>query len=236
MNSHSSFISVILVAGGVGARMKCATPKQYLLLEGKPLVLHSFFLFAALPTVGEIIVVCEEQYRHLFPLMEFPEVRFAFPGPRRQDSVWNGFCETSPAADLICIHDSARPFLSREDCQAVFEAGHLHRAAVLGVPLSSTIKEGTLNRFVHHTLDRSLLWEIQTPQVITPKLLHEGFAKAREMDRTVTDDVSLVELLGFPVKLVQGSTTNIKITTPSDLELAEALYPIYEKNQAHHCL
>lgn len=222
----SPFISVILVAGGKGLRMGTPTPKQYLPLAGKPVVLHSFALFAALPSVHEIIVVCEEQFQHYFPNPSHPIVHFALPGARRQDSVWNGLCEVSPESDLLCIHDSARPLLRIEDCLAVLEAGLLHGAAVLATPVKYTIKSGTPDNFVQKTLERSTLWDIQTPQVIKPELLRQGFAKARaQNDIAVTDDVSLVELLGHPVKLVKGADSNIKITTLTDLALAESLFP-----------
>lgn len=220
----SPFISVILVAGGKGLRMGTPMPKQYLSLAGKPVVLHSFALFAELPLVREIIVVCEEQYQSFFPNLTHPRVRFALPGARRQDSVWNGLCQVARESELLCIHDSARPLLNMEDCHAVLEAGRLHGAAVLATPVKYTIKSGTSDNFVQKTLDRSTLWDIQTPQVVAPDLLRQGFSKARaQNDIAVTDDVSLVELLGHPVKLVKGSDSNIKITTPTDLALAESL-------------
>ncbi len=218
------FISVILLAGGKGMRMGNSTPKQFLSLYGKPLVLHSFFLFAKFPGIREIIVICEEQYRSLFPTMQSPAIHFADPGVRRQDSVWNGFSKVARESQLICIHDCARPFLSMDDCRAVIEEGWKHGAAVLATPVKNTIKASTEDGFVENTLNRSFLWDIQTPQVIIPEWLREGFKRAKELDDcTVTDDVSLVELLGYPVKLVKGSDSNFKITTPTDLSLAESL-------------
>lgn len=206
--------------------MGTPTPKQYLSLAGKPLVLHSFGLFAELSEVREIIVVCEEQYQDLFPIPEHLRVDFATPGARRQDSVWNGLSLVSPSSELVCIHDSARPLLRMEDCRAVLEAGQRYGAAVLATPVKYTIKAGTSERFVDKTIDRSNLWDIQTPQVIATDLLRQGFAKARAHgDLSVTDDASLIELLGHPVKLVAGSDSNIKITTPTDLALAESLFP-----------
>lgn len=226
--SSSPFVSVILVAGGNGMRMGASVPKQYLPLNGKPVVLHSFSLFAELPGVREIIVVCDEQYRSLFPLLRIPRLLFASPGIRRQDSVWNGFCKAAAESQLICIHDSARPLLSAEDCRAVLEEGLTYGAAVLATPVKYTIKSSTAEGFVRKTLDRRVLWDIQTPQVVIPKWLHAGFVKARALDDlTVTDDVSLVELLGHPVKLVKGSDSNIKITTPTDLRSAESLLDLF---------
>lgn len=223
---HSSiYLSVILVAGGQGTRMGAPIPKQYLPLNGQPLILHSFSLFAEMPEVQEIIVVCEETYHSLFPCLEHPRVLFAAPGSRRQDSVWNGLCKIAPESQLLCIHDSARPLLTAEDCRAVLEEGKRHGAAVLATPVKYTIKSSTPGGFVQRTLDRANLWDIQTPQVVKPEWLRAGFAKARALgDLAVTDDASLVELLGHPVKLVKGKDSNIKITTPTDLALAESLF------------
>lgn len=205
--------------------MGTSLPKQYLPLAGKPIALHSFFLLAEMPGVKEIIVVCEEQYRSLFPPLEHPRTLFALPGQRRQDSVWNGLSRVSATAELICIHDSARPLLRSEDCQAVLEAGHRHGAAVLATPVKYTIKSAAQGDFVGETLPRANLWEIQTPQVIIPEWLRLGFAKARDQnDLTVTDDASLVELIGRPIKIVPGSDGNIKITTPADYAFAERYF------------
>lgn len=219
----SPFISVILVAGGKGLRMGAKVPKQYLPLAGKPLILHSYELFTAIPEVREIIVVCEESYQSLFPVPDLARLVFAEPGARRQDSVWNGFSCLASDSELVCIHDGARPLLRMEDCRAVLDAGLRYGAAVLATPVKYTIKSSTPDGFVHQTVDRSNLWDIQTPQVIVPDLLRRGFAAAGDL--IVTDDASLVELLGHPVKLVKGSDSNIKITTPTDLALAEMLFP-----------
>src|SRR5579885_3214881 len=197
-----SFISVILVAGGKGLRMGTSIPKQYLPLGGKPLILHSFHLFTEIPEVREIIIVCEEEYQTLFPQLENPRVHFAPPGVRRQDSVWNGLCCVANESELVCIHDSARPLLRLEDCRAVLEAGRSYGAAILATPVKYTIKSAKHDLFVEKTIDRSALWDIQTPQVIHTDLLRKAFAKARSQgDPVVTDDASLIELLGHPVKL-----------------------------------
>src|SRR3990172_7494754 len=107
-------LSVILLAGGTGTRMGGVLPKQFLPLNGKPIARHSFDTFASLDEVVEIVVVCEERYRsHFHSEKKSYDLRFAEPGERRQDSVYNGFRTTSADADLICIHDSARPFVTR---------------------------------------------------------------------------------------------------------------------------
>ncbi|HSW86687.1 MAG TPA: 2-C-methyl-D-erythritol 4-phosphate cytidylyltransferase [Rhabdochlamydiaceae bacterium] len=216
-------ISIILLAGGQGLRMNNPVPKQFLSLMNKPIALHSFELFASFPNVLEIIVVCDPIYRSLFPSLASPSILYASPGQRRQDSVFNGLNLVSDKAHLLCIHDSARPLLFRKDLENVISEAAVHGAAVLGVPVKPTIKQIDEEGFVIKTLERSSLWEVQTPQVMTPSLLKKGFQLAAHKDCVVTDDVSLVELAGHPVKIVQGSYQNLKITTSEDLALAEML-------------
>ncbi|MFI5343197.1 MAG: 2-C-methyl-D-erythritol 4-phosphate cytidylyltransferase [Chlamydiales bacterium] len=210
--------SVIFLAGGVGSRMQAEVPKQYLLLQNKPLALHSFEVFLSLPEVEEIIVVCEKEYEHLF---NHAKLIFAPPGIRRQDSVFNGIQALKHAQEnrLVCIHDSARPLIDVDLVRRVVHMAGDWGAAVAGVQVKSTIKLCDAAQVVVNTLDRSHLWEIQTPQVVGLNLLKEGFKQAHERNLTVTDDVSLVELIGKPVKVVEGSYRNIKVTTPEDLIL-----------------
>lgn len=215
-------ISVILLAGGLGTRMQAPLPKPFLLLGGKPVACHSFEVFMSMPEVFEIIIVCDSAYHPLFSYKRKGlHLAFAEPGARRQDSVYNGFKKTNAKAHLICIHDSARPFISLECVRPVLAAAHETGAAALGMPIKFTVKECDKHGFVKNTPNRDLMWEIQTPQVIRPDLLQKGFNKADQSQLTVTDDVSLAELISHPVKIVKGCYENIKMTTPEDLLLAE---------------
>ncbi|TXI41176.1 MAG: 2-C-methyl-D-erythritol 4-phosphate cytidylyltransferase [Nitrosomonas sp.] len=215
-----SRIAVILLAGGVGSRMGGALPKQYLPLLGKPIARHSFELFASLPEIDQMIVVCHHDFHHYFAGIP---ASFAEPGLRRQDSVYNGLQKVSEDCDLVCIHDSARPFIAKDKVIKVSEAARDYGAAVLAVPVKFTVKQSGEDNLVAATLDRSTLWEIQTPQVVRTSLLRQAFQHAIENDLAVTDDVSLVEAMGHPVKIVEGDYSNIKITTPEDLLFAASL-------------
>jgi 2-C-methyl-D-erythritol 4-phosphate cytidylyltransferase len=215
-----NLISVILLAGGSGSRMQTSTPKQFLSLSEKIVALYSFDLFASHPEVGEIVVVCTPPYRHYFAA---PHLKFAQPGARRQDSLWNGLQQVSSSADWICIHDAARPFLTREMLDRLFETGRTYGAATLGLPLKWTVKEATHFGFVARTLQREHLWEIQTPQIVSKRILERGFALAQSQQLTVTDDVALAEIAGHLVKIVEGDEKNIKLTTPSDFLYAQWL-------------
>ncbi|KAK2986971.1 hypothetical protein RJ640_024869 [Escallonia rubra] len=126
-------------------------------------------------------------------------------------------------SELVCIHDSARPLASSSDIRKVLKDGWLIGASVLGVPAKATIKEANSDSFVVKTLDRRTLWEMQTPQVIKPELLKSGFELVNREGLEVTDDVSIVEHLKHPVYITEGSYTNIKVTTPDDLLLAERI-------------
>lgn len=214
---------IILLAGGVGTRMKSSVPKQFLLLKGKPIARYSFDLFASIPEISEIVVVCAPQNQHLFEAHN-PNIRvaFALPGERRQDSVYNGLQALSQDCSLTCIHDSARPCLTLAMVQRVLQAASEHGAATVGMPVKFTVKESDERHFVKHALDRSRVWEIQTPQVIQTHLLRKGFQLVENNKTSVTDDVSIIELLGLPVKLVEGNYSNLKITTQEDLAIAES--------------
>lgn len=220
MSQTHPTIAVILLAGGHGTRMKSHVPKQFLPLKDKPVALYSYEIFATLPQVVELIVVCEEKYQSLFPFSH--KLKFARPGNRRQDSVFNGF-QTASSVDFICVHDSARPFLIRSDVEQLIAQASIHQAATLAVPVKYTIKESNDENLVVRTPKRSTLWEIQTPQIIKYSLLKKGFENAHQNQLEVSDDVSLVELIGQPVKLVQGSYSNFKITTSEDWALANTL-------------
>ncbi|KAF6147278.1 hypothetical protein GIB67_033940 [Kingdonia uniflora] len=199
---HKS-VSVLLLAGGKGKRMGANMPKQYLPLLGQPIALYSFYTFAQMIQVKEIIVVCDPSYRDIFQDVSHKinvDLKFALPGKERQDSVFNGL--------------------------QVLSDGWQNGAAVLGVPVKATIKEANCESFVVKTLDRKTLWEMQTPQIIKPALLRKGFELVNREGLEVTDDVSIVEHLKHPVYITEGSYTNIKVTTPDDLLLAERILNI----------
>ncbi|KAI4367388.1 hypothetical protein MLD38_023131 [Melastoma candidum] len=219
-------VSVILLAGGSGKRMGASIPKQYLPLLGQPIALYSLYTFSEMSEVKEIVVVCDPSYKDIFEDVKqnIPVgLKFALPGKERQDSVYNGLQEIDWESELVCIHDSARPLILRGDVEKVLKDGYRIGAAVLGVPVKATIKEADSGSFVVKTLDRKTLWEMQTPQVIKPQLLQSGFQLVNREGLEVTDDVSIVEHLKHPVYITEGSYTNIKVTTPDDLLLAERI-------------
>lgn len=211
-------IGVVLLAGGKGTRMGSSLPKQFLPLDGEPIVLYSLKIFLSHPAVTQVVVVCDPMYRDYFSA--YP-VTFAQPGETRQMSLFHGFKEISPLVKWICVHDAARPFISHEMLHILFQEGQEQGAAVVGMPLKWTVKEADKKRHVLRTLNREMLWEIQTPQFLKREILDQGMQFALAHGITVTDDVALAELIGHPVKIIQGSYLNLKITTPEDLLVAE---------------
>jgi len=220
-------LSVILLAGGIGSRMNSPIPKQFLMLQGKRIVNYSYDFFKNLGNIHEIIVVCDPSFRSYFEENEHVKLKFALPGTRRQDSVFNGLSQVSENSDFVMIHDGARPFLNKKIVEMGINEAILHGAATLATPLKFTVKQAGPNGLIKKTLDRSTLFEIQTPQIIKTEKLKQGFKVSHETNIEVTDDVSLIELLGLPVKLVMSSYQNIKITTRDDLSLAEKILETY---------
>lgn len=232
-------VAVILLAGGTGSRMKADRPKQFLKLQGRTVLEHSLDIFCSLPEVSVIVLVMDPAYRVPFmPLAERtaelhaspPPIVYADPGEERQDSVLSGLCiaeeeaaERGVPVALVAVHDSARPLVTRAEVQAVVHDAREHGAAVLGVRSKATVKESEDGEFVLRTVPRERLWEVQTPQVVRPELLRRGFDHVQKEGLAVTDDVSVVEWLNEPVKLTAGEYTNLKITTPEDLDIATSI-------------
>lgn len=214
-------ISLLFLAGGNGSRFGTEIPKQFLTLHGKPIALHSFELLSTLPQVVEIAVVCAKEFRDFFP--KNSPIHFVSPGEERYLSVKNGLNSLSCEETLVLIHDAARPLLLMEDIITLLAAAEKWGAATLAEQATQTIKRASKNHFVLETVPRETVWEIHTPQCIKKSLLQEGFAKQEKEGYFVTDDVSLIEALGKPVKLIPSSLPNIKITRKEDYHVAETL-------------
>jgi 2-C-methyl-D-erythritol 4-phosphate cytidylyltransferase len=235
-----SDVGIVVLAGGTGSRMKASMPKQFLELAGVPVLHHSLDLFleripAHLRTLARkgppfIVLVLDPIYQPEYqPILDRYKGRlvFADPGKERQGSVENGLSRlievSNGACTYVAIHDSARPLVTPVEVVNVVRDAKDFGAAVLGVPCKATIKESADGRKVLRTIPRERLWEVHTPQVIRIETLQRGFAKVKRYNLQVTDDVSIVEELGEPVQLTRGEYTNLKITTPEDMDVAEAI-------------
>lgn len=221
-------ISLIVPAAGSGKRMGAEINKQYLLLKGLPVLAHTLARFDDLPEIEEIIVVaapgevsyCREMVVEAYG---FKKVKKVVPGgATRQDSVYNGLREVSGDSDYVVIHDGARPFLKKETLRQYFEELSETEALIFAVPEKNTLKR-VQNHFVVGSIPREGVWEIQTPQGFNKKLLLKAFEAAKSHLEDFTDDSSIVESQGMKVKVFQGDHLNIKVTTPEDLALGEAI-------------
>ena len=219
----------LILAAGKGKRMGTAKNKPYLLLAGKPIVCHTLFVFERSPLIDEIVLIVghdEVAYARssLVDAFQFTKVSTVVAGGvKRQDSVWEGLRAIKSDADVVMVHDGVRPFISQELLAKTGQAMERAGAAVVAVPVKDTIKTVSPRGAVVTTLDRSTLWAIQTPQVFRRDILEKAFEKAMNDGFYATDDAALVERLGEKVIIVEGSYENIKITTPEDLVLGEAI-------------
>ena len=215
-------VGAVIVAAGRSSRMG-GVDKTFAPLLGVPLIAHSVERFEAHSNVGEIVLVLAEESvergRELATSRGWRKVtQVCAGGERRQDSVCNGLTALSPC-DLVMVHDGARPCLDAATLERGIEAATGHGAAVAGMPVKDTIKRISPELLVEETPERARLWQAQTPQVFRYSLLLEAH---RVCQADVTDDAAMVESLGHPVRMFEGSYENIKVTTAGDLVVAEA--------------
>jgi len=219
-------VGAIIAAAGFGRRMKTDRPKQFLALNGTPILVHTIRKFDACGVISYIIVTAPresvEEVTDLVNSAGFKKsVTVIEGGERRQDSVAMGLQQLQPGTDIVAVHDGVRPFVSIEDIENVVRQAAQSGAAILGVPIVDTVKQAE-RELVESTLMREHLILAQTPQVFRTDILKEAFERAAKDEYYGTDESSLVERLGLPVAIVRGSERNIKITRPSDLTLARA--------------
>lgn len=220
--------TAIIAAGGAGLRMGTSTPKQFSELLGVPILIHTIRAFHQVPAIGAIIVVAPAEHRELTCalLAQYQldaHCTVVIGGKLRQDSVRLGLAQVADDSPLVAVHDGARPLITPQDIQRCLDAAAHKGAAIIGVPVKDTLKAVAADTTIRHTVEREGLWQAQTPQVIQTALLKKAFAKADQDGFVGTDEASLLEHGGWPVVVVQGSETNLKITRPDDLLMAEAI-------------
>jgi len=233
-------VIAIVPAAGLGKRFGPGTDKPFQTLGGKPLIVWSLKALEAVSEISEIIPVLKpgdmEAGQKLFEEAGFTKIRRIAPGGKeRQDSVYSGLKHAEDTHCIVLVHDGVRPLIEprlvgelikhmsdairdKEDCDGI----------IPGVPVKDTIKE-TEDGFVRKTLKRGPLWAVQTPQVFPCKKILEAYDEAAREGYYATDDAALIERYGGTVKIIMGSYTNIKITTPEDLVVAEALLKMHSQ-------
>jgi 2-C-methyl-D-erythritol 4-phosphate cytidylyltransferase len=226
----------VVLAGGRGKRMGTTVAKQYLLLRGKPAICYSLEVFENSDLIDEIILVvgkgqipyCRQEVLEKYSFRKIKAV--VEGGAERYHSVWEGLriLEQEKMKGYVFIHDGARPFVDGEIIRRAYEKVQKSRACIVGMPVKDTIKIADESGCIHMTPKRSLVWQIQTPQVFASELIIPAYRELIEREQEllaqgiqITDDAMVVEnVCKCPVHLVEGSYENIKITTPEDLEIA----------------
>jgi len=220
--------TLIIPAAGEGSRMQKETPKPYLTLSGKTILEHTLRQFLSLDGLRQVLVATSEEYLETAAEIldqVVPDTVMSdclVGGNARQDSIYNALRKVAEV-DLVLVHDAVRPFTQpahiEQCCSEAADIG----GAVLGVPAKDTIKRIDRQRVIQETPSRKFLWQTQTPQVFRKELIMKAYEQAIDEGFTGTDDSSLVERLGHPVRMVEGDQSNFKITYPLDLELAELI-------------
>ncbi len=206
-----------------------AVPKQFLALGGQPLVVHTLRVLQDSSAVHEIILAvpaADREYclTHIITPHHFTKVtKIVAGGEHRQDSVRHALAKVDPETDFVLVHDAVRPFLTERMVRQVLEQATMHGAAIVALPMRDTVKQVGNDRVILRTVDRGQLWLAQTPQAFRRDWLDHAHRKALGEGIQATDDAHLVELLGHPVVVVDGSGENIKVTRPEDLVIAEAI-------------
>jgi 2-C-methyl-D-erythritol 4-phosphate cytidylyltransferase len=208
--------------------MGAGVDKLFLKVAGRPVVAHTWQRFEEAECVGEIILVVRKGRRKMFEELaakfNFQKpFRIVTGGAERQDSVWNGLEALSATAEIVAIHDAARPCVSEELIAETVKRAEESGAAVAAQPVTDTIKESADGRLIERTLDRSKLWAVQTPQTFRVGVIRRAISAARQKKLVFTDDTAACELIGQPVRLVSRVTPNPKVTVPGDLPLVEML-------------
>ena len=224
----------IIAAAGAGTRMASDRPKQFLLLAGTPIIIHTLKPFELCESIHEVIVVlpAEESAGFLSLAGKFglrKVTRVVPGGATRADSVKRGLVAVrSATAEIVAVHDGVRPFVTVEEINATVAAARSDGAAILVAPVTDTIKQVNDQRIIK-TLDRSGLRRALTPQCFRYEVLRQAYQQADVNDPSLTDESALVEQLGILVSVVEGSARNIKITTAEDLAIAEAILKHQER-------
>jgi 2-C-methyl-D-erythritol 4-phosphate cytidylyltransferase len=217
-------LSAIIVAAGGSRRM--GFDKLFALIAGKSVLAHSVDAFERADSVAEIILVAlpdrQDEVEKILRGENFKKVRsIVAGGGRRQDSVSAGLERLDESAHYVAVHDAARPLITPQQIERVYEVSRTHGAAASAEPITDTLKHADVDLAVTGSVDRHQLFAMQTPQIFETKLLREAYRTVLDQNMVVTDEVSAVERLGRKIFLVPNEDLNFKITYPQDLPLAE---------------
>lgn len=221
--------AAIIVGAGKGLRMNSSVPKQYLQLNNLPVIAYSLKAFAFCDSITEIyLVVSEAEAKFcrdtILPSLDITKpINLVIGGTRRQNSVYNGLLAMEGRGDIAVIHDGVRPFVQPSQITECIAQAEASGACMLGMPVGDTLKRVGSSNIIERTVLRDNMWQAQTPQAFQYQLIKGAHERAMDEGFAGTDDASLVERYGGQVRILKGSATNIKITHPEDLAIAQAL-------------
>ncbi len=219
----------IITAAGIGKRMRANQPKQYLELNGRPILSHTLEKFQAARLIEGIVLVVDGASLDLVQddmLKKWPCAKVKWVvrgGDKRQDSVAQGLKAVPLGCEVVCVHDGVRPFITPEIIDRSVEEAASHGACIVAIPVKDTIKRVDMEGRIAETVERAGLWRAQTPQTFKYELFESAMNQAKSEGFYGTDEASLVERFGHEVYILAGDERNIKITTPEDLKIAEAI-------------
>lgn len=221
-------VGVIIVAGGSGSRVGGDELKQFRWIAGKPMLLHSVQAFMARADVVSVVVVLPARYAGDPPPWLFQcdvdRLMVSLGGRTRTESVSNGLEDLVDEAEIVLVHDAARPFVTDDTIDRVIAQARTGSAALAALPVVDTLKQVDGEGRVVATVPREALWRAQTPQGFPRRMIVDAHDAARREKRAATDDAALCEALGFPVVVVRGSERAMKVTEEADFARAEALF------------
>lgn len=223
-----AFVSAIIVAAGQSRRMGGDTSKQFILIDGVPVIVRTLKAFEIAERIREVVIAArQEDIPQMYALIQDYEItkvkQIITGGETRQESVFRAIAQVDENADFLAIHDGARPLIRPQEIDRAVSAAVEHGAAALGVPVKDTVKQVDADGKIVDTPERSTLWAVQTPQVFSRALYLRAAEQAGEAAAQLTDDCQLIERTGAPVYLVRGAYANLKITTPEDVFAAEGI-------------
>jgi 2-C-methyl-D-erythritol 4-phosphate cytidylyltransferase len=233
MNESSSRdVGVVIVAGGGGSRVGGTELKQFRWIAGKPMLLHSLQTFMERPDVVTVVCVLPREYVGDPPPWIFQcdvnRLMISIGGRTRTESVANGLDDLPDEADIVLVHDAARPFVSAQTIDRVVRSVRDGRATIAAVPVTDTLKNVDESGLIAGTVERERLWRAQTPQGFPREVIVRAHREAKAARVNATDDASLCERIGVPVSVVRGTERAMKITEEADFALAEALFNLPE--------
>ena len=223
-----AFVSAIIVAAGQSRRMGGDTSKQFILIDGVPVIVRTLKAFEIAERIREVVIAArQEDIPQMYALIQDYEItkvkQIITGGETRQESVFRAIAQVDENADFLAIHDGARPLIRPQEIDLAGSAAVEHGAAALGVPVKDTVKQVDADGKIVDTPERSTLWAVKTPQVFSRALYLRAAEQAGEAAAQLTDDCQLIERTGAPVYLVRGAYANLKITTPEDVFAAEGI-------------